>query len=318
MSSKCVEYKVRIVDAVSREASKCECTLLSGGIDTSLIALVHPYKELVKAITVDMGGSDVNYASIAASKLKLGSHIVHRPPIEEFLRAIDWVLENIKTIDPIEVSADAVHYISLSMAKSIGCQCILSGDGGDELFAGYTFLYNKPEEYIREWIRDKAKYSWLPTVHIGRLIGLNVYTPLYTDEVKEIALEIPVNCLTSSLNGKIILREILREYGLVEIADRPKTPINTGSGSQTTLKNIVEAVKEDLELTVSRRLGFKPPSKAHAWLAYRLISLKVEPPPRVEGYNACPICGRGIIRGYCRFCGTCIDSRGIVYHYSGD
>ncbi|MCX8141288.1 MAG: asparagine synthase C-terminal domain-containing protein [Candidatus Nezhaarchaeota archaeon] len=318
MNFECSKYINVIVEIVAREASKCEWTLLSGGVDTSFIVLVHPRREELKALTVDLGGPDVWYASMVARKLKIKSHTIVRPNVKEYLKAVDWVLENIRVIDPVEVSADVVHYIAMSRAKSMGCSSILSGDGGDELFVGYTFLCNKPESYVRSWIEERAISSWLPTVYIGQALGIRVQTPLYTDAVKEIVLKMPLKCLVDEGVGKVLLREALRMYGLVEVASRPKTPVNIGSGSQAMLKMLASKVSDNMVRLVEREMGFKPPSKVHAWLAYRFIELGLEAPGKVEGSTACSVCGRLMVKDYCRFCGAYTNLNGTVLHYMDD
>lgn len=310
----CMGYAEIVAEIVSREASKCECTLLSGGVDTSFIALVHPGRGSLKALTVDLGGSDVIYASRVASRLKLGDHVVVKPSVDEFLEAVDWVLANFRTIDPVEVSADAVHYISMFKAKALGCKCILSGDGGDELFAGYTFLYGRGRESIAMWVMEKSLEARLPTVEVGRLLGVEVVAPLYSIEVRRIAPEIPVDCLVGSGQGKLLLREYLKVRGLEEVALRPKTPVNEGSGSLKILEELSANLSpEDLNV-IEGKLGFKPPSLLHAWLASRMLSLGVEPPGRDER-SPCPICGRLLRKGYCMFCGAYVSPEGVVFHY---
>ncbi|MDM7275460.1 MAG: asparagine synthase-related protein [Thermoprotei archaeon] len=310
----CMGYAERVAEIVSREASRCECTLLSGGVDTSFIALVHPGKGGLTAFTVDLGGSDPIYASQVASKLKLKDHIVVKPSVEEFLKAVDWVLANFRTIDPVEVSADAVHYISMLKAKASGCKCILSGDGGDELFAGYTFLHRRDRESIAGWVMEKALEARLPTVDVGKLLGVKVVAPLYSVELRRKAPEIPVECLVGSGQGKLLLREYLKARGLEEVALRPKTPVNEGSGSLKTLEELSANLNPNDLNVIEGRLGFKPPSLPHAWLASRMLSLGVNPPDR-DKRNPCPICGRPLRKNHCMFCGAYVSPEGVVFHY---
>ncbi|MCX8165846.1 MAG: asparagine synthase-related protein [Acidilobaceae archaeon] len=301
----CEEARELLEHLISSEAEGCDCSLLSGGVDTSVIVALHPRRERLRAITVDLGGEDARFAALAAKLLGLGEHLVIKPSIEEYLEAVDWVLVNFKTIDPIEVSCDVVHYLSLRAAKASGCSCVLSGDGGDELFVGYTFLFKRAPEEVLEWVRERAESSRLPTVEVGERLDIEVRTPLYTEGTKRVALGLPVHCLTDGRQGKLVLREVLRRRGLEELARRPKAPVNVGSGSMEVLKSLVAGASGE-------GLDFAPPSRAHAWLARRLSSL-TELPPRT---GECPVCGRAVRRNYCTFCGAYVKGGRVLLHYS--
>ncbi len=313
----CMEYARELSSIVSREASRCDCTLLSGGIDTTFVVLSHPRKTRLTAITVDLGGPDAYYARLVASRLGL-RHILRSPGIESFARAVDKVVEMLRIIDPVEVAADAVHIISLETAGSEGCRCVLTGDGGDELFLGYDFLLGLPESKIREWLDRVIASAWLPTVWIGRKLGLEVVAPLYSDEAKELVKHLPLDCLIDRSRGygKLLLRALIAYAGLEEVAWRRKDPVTRGSGSLRLLKQLAESSSIPEE-PARRILGFKPPSRPHLYLAWRLISRATLPPLCPEASRRCPVCGRCLNRGFCKFCGTYIDEGGVTSHYTG-
>jgi asparagine synthase (glutamine-hydrolysing) len=315
----CVSYANIIASYVAGIAGQCSCAILSGGIDTTFIVLVHPRRSQLRVVTVDLGGDDLVYASLVTSKLGIRSHTVLRPTEEELLEAVDWVLGNLKTIDPIEVSADAIHYLTSKWALRSGCDCLLSGDGGDEVLLGYTFLEGKSLEEIVAWHRSMLVSAWLPTVHVGALVGVRVLAPLYSQPVRDIAGSLPLNCMIlRGVGGKILLRLYIESQGLWEVAWRRKTPVSTGSGSLEALKRIAGRVQlgEGALEDVNRIMGFNPPTPLHRFLAYRMVELGVEPPGVVE--DGCPLCGRALHRSSCRFCGSYVTPQGYILHYSGD
>ncbi len=315
----CLQYANIIASLVAKVSGECDCITLSGGVDTTFIALSHPRGGALRAITVDLGGDDGVYASLVALELGITDHVILKPTEEEFLKAVDWVLANLKTIDPIEVSADAVHYITSTWALRSGCYCLISGDGGDEVFLGYTFLEDKSVEEVLAWHRSMLENAWLPSVHVGALVGVRVIAPLYSQSVRDIARSIPLKCmLRKGFRGKILLRLYIESQGLGRVAWRRKTPVNIGSGSLEKLKSIAGRARLDVEALgrVRGSMRFKPPTVLHTFLAYRMLELGIEPPEVVDG--GCPLCGRRLDRGYCRFCGCYLTSQGCTLHYGAD
>ncbi|MCE4604526.1 MAG: asparagine synthase-related protein [Aeropyrum sp.] len=315
METLCRSAAHRLASIVGKLSEGCECALLSGGIDTTFVLASNPAKREVLAVTVDIGGPDAHYASKAASVLGVREHVIYRPSRGELARAVDWVVRSFATIDPIEVAASAAHYLAASKALSEGCNCLLSGDGGDEMFLGYSFLLTLEEEGLRRWQARMAQHAWLPTVEVGRLLGLEVKAPLYSPEAIGMALSLPIYCMIGRGFGKEILRTYLEEAGLAEIAWRQKTPVTEGSGVLEALKDLAQDPISCGE-PAARWLDFKPPSRLHAWLAWRLEAQGIEPPPKAP-VAGCPVCGRPLARGHCRFCGAYVSEGGVLMHYGG-
>ena len=313
LDSECLEYSLRLAEVVRRASDGCDCALLSGGIDTTFTLASLGWGAVgVKAFTVDLGGEDLRYAKTVSERLGVRLTIL-RPGARTLLNAVKWVVLELATIDPVEVAADAVHYASLTTARSLGCSCVLSGDGGDELFIGYQFLLERSGEEVEEWLREMASGSaWLPTVYIGERLGLKVIAPLYSWEARRLALEAPLECLKGPGLGKWVLRLYLDLAGLREVAWRRKTPVTEGSGSLGALERVLEGVKVDPG-RVEEALGFKPPSKLHEALASLLLDHPESIPPKGSP-DPCPVCGRPTRRGFCRFCGAYFRSGRLSVH----
>lgn len=156
------------------------------------------------------------------------SHILVRPGPRLFRDALARASVIVDTIDPVEAAADAVHVISIEAARRMGCRCLATGDGGDELFLGYTFLHNRGPGELRRWISDMAREAWMPTIYIGSRLEMRVVAPLYSEAAKRIALDTPIECLVGERGGarygKYMLRLHLESRGWKSLAWRPRTP----------------------------------------------------------------------------------------------
>ena len=102
-----ISYKLRSLfeEAVKRNLG--EGILLSGGLDTSLIALVaSKHVSSLNAFTVGFKegkAPDVEFAKKMANYLKLKQHLIYYFDEEEAIKAIKDVVRIMRSFDPMEV-----------------------------------------------------------------------------------------------------------------------------------------------------------------------------------------------------------------------
>jgi len=154
---------------------------LSGGVDSTLvIALLRktlPDIE-IEAISVKFADSldETEIATKIANKFDANQHVIS---IENFLEELP------KAISIIKMPFWDTHWYHIAKTAKKFSKSLVSGDGGDELFGGYTFRYKKfllnydskmtPLEktklyldcHQRDWVLDqenlfgeKANFSW--------------------------------------------------------------------------------------------------------------------------------------------------------------
>ena len=115
------------------------CIALSGGIDSTLILTLikKTMPEIqVDAISVQFANSidETKNASKIATELETNHHIVY---VENYLRELP------KAISIIKLPFWDLHWYHVVKKSQSLSKYLASGDGGDELFGGYTFRYKK-------------------------------------------------------------------------------------------------------------------------------------------------------------------------------
>ena len=112
---------------------------LSGGVDSTLVlALLRKIKPEIKihAVSIKFADSvdETPAASKIAEKFNAEHHIVH---LENYLSELP------KAISMIQLPFWDLHWYYVVKKSRTLSKTLISGDGGDELFAGYTFRYKK-------------------------------------------------------------------------------------------------------------------------------------------------------------------------------
>jgi asparagine synthase (glutamine-hydrolysing) len=149
---------------------------LSGGIDSSaIVALMAGQSTLpVNTYSIGYGGSatsdyfnELEYAGQVARLFKTNHHeIVVAPDVARLLPKLLWHVE-----EPISDSAVATTYLVAELAAQ-SVKVILSGVGGDELFAGYRrYLgdhYQRRFRRLPGWVRQQVVQPLARALPSGR------------------------------------------------------------------------------------------------------------------------------------------------------
>ncbi len=290
--------KVKLKDNVKRE--KADCLLFSGGLDTSILACLAPE---IKAITVTLEafGEDINYANLLANRLNL-LHYHRVVSIEEAIGAIPEVIRILETFDPA-IPNDLAVYFGLKLAKDLGVQEIMTGDGADELFAGYGYMRNIQD--LEEYIKRISKSLVFSSNALGDFFGIKVIQPYMEKGMIDLSLNIPVEFKIREEHGKWILRKAYEDMLGKDIAWQKKRPIEEGSGMTELRKIITERVSDEEFAEKTELYPIKFMNKEHLYYYEVYLGLGLEIPGPKGEEVPCPFCGAGIKKKgkHCRICG---------------
>jgi asparagine synthase (glutamine-hydrolysing) len=300
-------------EAVKRNLA--EGLLFSGGLDTSILALISSKFASLKAFTValeEAPAPDVKYASLMAKKLGI-KHLIHFIDEEELYDAIYTVVRTMRSFDPMEVRNSTAVYAALKMAKEEGLSMVMTGDGCDELFAGYSFLFNLEGEQLKFELEKLWRTMSFSSVPLAEALGLEAKLPYLDSRVKNFAFKLDpaykVRKERGQKWGKWILRKAFEGVLPDEIVWRVKTPIEHGSGT-TILSALFEHRISDEEFQEKRGRYFKNDrvtirSKEQLFY-YEVYRSTLGVPHRAKRGRICPYCNSNVEEGvtYCRVCGA--------------
>jgi asparagine synthase (glutamine-hydrolysing) len=308
----CKELKFVLKECVVR--NQCEGMLLSGGLDSSILAsILRPKRSFT--VAWDNLAPDLPYARIIAHKYsKAHSEVILINDIK-VTQIIQEVIQCLKTFSPIEIRNSSVAYAGMISAKKQGCMTLMTGDGGDELFAGYNYLRRYfmdvgklDVELRRLW--DKMHFS---SASLAKTLHIEIKAPFLDEEFLNYAKSIPTEKKLGMFSGKLWGKFILRKCFLEEIGDhiawRPKLAQEEGAAT-VNLKHFLEDQYTDMNFRLrsarARKEGVIVNDKEH--LYYYDVFRSYFCPPNEEPCSEarCPRCGECVSSktNFCRTCGA--------------
>ena len=309
---RCEELRSRIVQ--SNGNLRLDSILLSGGLDSSILAsIIRPSN----AITIGLGlqAEDFYFASKIA-RLFCKRHVKVTLDGENLLGIMDKLIAIMKTFDPIEIRNSSVVYAGIEESLKRGYNGVITGDGCDELFAGYDYmrrLDGRPAELERELHRI-WEIMHFSSHTLGQALGVPVSSPFLGNQFLEYSKVIDasekVGYYGGKRWGKFILRKCFENDVGKDIAWRTKRALEAGANITMITHFIKGACSDDLfriERNKARDEGVILRDKEH--LYYYLIYRRRFPPPAAHDKSCvlrCPKCQGPFVwkDSYCRTCGA--------------
>lgn len=194
-----------VTNAVNKRCATTErnvACLLSGGLDSSLIAaLVANYfraqNKVIETYSIGLANSeDIQYARIVADYIG-SKHTEIIVTEDDMFNAIPEVIQALESYDTTTVRASIGNYLlGKYIASNSTAKVIFNGDGSDELFGGYLYMHQCPDDI--EF--DKETRRLLKDIHLFDVLrsdksissnGLEPRTPFLDRNLVNYVLSLP-------------------------------------------------------------------------------------------------------------------------------
>ncbi|MBT3474028.1 MAG: asparagine synthase [Thaumarchaeota archaeon] len=215
---------------------KSEWIALSGGLDSSILAHLRKDQkpQAITIITKDFLGTDLTFAQIVAKHTRLNLSLM-QVTMEEVLDSINETIKILDNFNDIEIRNSIVPHLYLSSLKKKGVDSVITGDGADEIFAGYNFLLKKSNDKLDDELERIKKIMHFPSKDIAKSLNMKVENPFLNENVIKFSDSIPIsrkiNVKENKKFGKWILRETFEKDLPKNIIWREKSPMQDGSGT---------------------------------------------------------------------------------------
>ena len=277
------ELRDVLVDAVERQmmGDVPVGVFLSGGLDSSLVAAIAQNylrdrgKEL-QTFAVGLEGSPDVVAARACARALGTEHREHLYTAEQATASLPEVIASIEAYDPALVRS-AVPNLMLARFTSQHVKVVLTGEGADELFAGYEYMveFPEPRPLHAELVRNVEGLQNLNLQRCDRVTmahGLEARVPFLDAEVVAYAMRLPASWKVygKGVPEKKLLRSAFEGWLPDELLWRDKAQFGDGSGAASVLTDpFTDSVSESD--FASERDAVDPVLRTREELAYYRI-----------------------------------------------
>ncbi|MCU4186580.1 hypothetical protein K6U06_19605 [Acidiferrimicrobium sp. IK] len=235
--------------------------MLSGGVDSSLIAALAS-QSAPGVATFTCGtedGTDLLAAREVASLLGTTHHEVIVND-HELASLVDVAVECTASPEVWIVMTAVSTYLTARRAREEGIKVLLSGEGADELFAGYADLEEVPAAFLNGTLmQHQANLGVADCLRLDRstmAASIEARVPFLSTSVMRHARALPpddkIRTRGSAVTRKYALRQVARTLLPEHIAGRVKSEFALGSGVSDALRRLAGAMFSVQEVATLR------------------------------------------------------------------
>lgn len=230
--------------------------LLSGGLDSSLVAALarQHYEGPLHSFAVGTPDSpDLDASARVAAALGTVHHV--RTFTEaDARRLLPTVIYHLESFDAPLVRSALANYLVFEMASE-HVRVALSGEGSDELFAGYESLAGLEGPALGAELARLVELLHNTNLQrsdrMGLAFGVEARVPFLDMELLDWAFSLPAHLKRRTegdrMVDKWVVRALARRFLPENIAARPKAKFSQGSGAAATLALLAEELLSDGE-----------------------------------------------------------------------
>ena len=294
---------------------KCDANWIafSGGLDSSILAQIKKDQDLnaMTIIAKDFLGTDLSYSQIAAKQIDIPLELKY-VNIDEMLSAIESTIKILKNFNDIEIRNSIVSYIYLNTLKEKNITKVITGDGADEIFAGYNFLVKKDHGELKSELGRIKEIMHFTSQKIANELGIVIQMPFVDEKIIRSAETLPVNLLVNQKDGikfgKWVLRKAFENDLPPSVIWREKTPMQDGSGTVGLIKLFDSIITDDVFEEKIKKIKSEDDitlRTKESLYYYELYKENFNIPECQDKKNQCTDCNAEIVRNskFCRMCG---------------
>jgi len=279
-----------LIEAVEKRMEGMEAVSLSGGLDSSIVAVIakefNPELKLFTSTVKSKPGPDLENAKVMAEFLGLEHHIyeITDSDINDFLSDAVWYMES---FDEDCISGIISNYYTSKIVKEYS-NMVLVGEGADELFGGYRMVLKNPRvkspeqrERLAKKLLEISYNTALRRLDRGWMSNSVMYkTPFLDAKVVAFSQKIPMKFKIYGEDQveKFILREAFRDILPEKIANREKLRFAMGTGMDDVMDDIISKIIDPKEFERRPQAAYGLPFASFKELYYYDEFLQFFPP----------------------------------------
>jgi len=200
----------------------------------------------------------------------------------------------------------------LNALKEKSVTKVITGDGADEIFAGYNFLIKKDHSELKDELKRIKEIMHFTSQKIANELGISIQMPFVDENIINAVETLPISLLINQKNdskfGKWILRKAFENDLPSSVIWRKKIAMQDGSGTASLTKLFDSIITDDIfeektkKIKSEDNITIRTKESLHY---YELYKENFKIPECYGRKNLCSDCNAKIVSNskFCSMCG---------------